>query len=368
MLNMVDAILIYIIYLLFLVSLCFCKKSKLIPFICVITFILLFVCSEIGADYNNYSYIYYQSGKKNFEIGHVEKFYLYINYISNCLGISYKIFRIILLSSCLTSISIILYKTSSNFAFSFLILYSLYIIYMVSAYRQLITMTIFLISIWLYFYKKRYSSVLILNFIAIFIHKLAIVQLFLFVILMLYDLLGKKKSKLNYKLKNIILLILACLVIRVILVFVLNSGYISVAVNFIPSEYLKDVSFINKGLLSRLLFFIITLFIYNYSERDEIQDKLLFIYIISMTLYFMVPYELIMGRIINNFRMLEAIIIPNAFIKPAHTNIYEKSYINGKVRILLLLLLMCLMIVIFVNQIMNQSGYFPIFNYFIGEI
>lgn len=366
---MSNALIIYSLFFIGLIVLSCINKQKTSFFLGVSLFVLLFVCAEVGADYVSYKNIYQQSGIGNFEVGRIEKLYLYINYFFYKLGFSYKLFRVCLLSLCLLVISSVIYKTSSNFAFSFLILYGFYIIYLVSAYRQLITMAIFIFSIWLLVYKKKKCLPLILNFTAIFIHNLAIIQFLVFCFIYIYESLSKKEIKIKFSLKTTIFLILGCLVIRFLLYFTLRVEKVKSLLSFIPSYYLNEVSFINEGLLSRLCEFLIIVLLYNYAQENENNNKLLTIYILAMLLYFSVPYELIMGRLINNIRLLEIIIIPNLFFFTKNSSISNiNSIYQRKNKVLLLLLLIFLIVVVFVNQIMSQSDYFPLKNYFIGGI
>lgn len=366
---MSSALIIYSLFFMGLIVLSYFNKQKISFILCFALFVLLFVCAEIGADYISYKYIYQQSGIGNFEVGRIEKLYSYINWFFYKLGFSYRLFRVCLLSLCLLVISFVIYKTSSNFAFSFLIMYGFYIIYFLSAYRQLITMAIFVFSIWLLVYKKKKCLPLILNFVAIFIHNLAIIQFIVVCFIYIYESLSKKEIKIKFNLKITIFSILSCLVIRFLLFFVLRIEKVKALLSFIPSDYLNGVSFINKGLLSRLCEFLIVVLLQNYAQEDENNNKLLSIYILAMLFYFAVPYELIMGRLINNFRLLEIIIIPNLFFTQQNPSISNINSIRQrKCKVLLLLLLILLILVVFVNQISSQSGYFPLKNYFIGEI
>lgn len=353
----------YIVFALFLFLTCFLKNTKAKAALTVISFVLIFVCSEIGADYGGYKYIYENCSDPNV---HGETLYLLICKMFLSLHCSYELFRVIFLTSFLILFVIGVYGLSDDFSMSFLFCFLTYLIYLISAYRQFATISIFVFSLYLLLRKTNAVVPIILNFLAIFIHKLAVLQLFVILIIIFYKSF-KPRSKFDIsplKLNLHFLIISGCLVVRLGLYFLLNVGSVQA---FLSSfDYTSNVTMINNGLLSRLTMLVLILIVADYKQIDENTSLLLFIYYFAILLYCAVPFELIMGRLVNNFRILEIIIIPNLMFsknkKPF--KLKRERYFSEACK----LMMICVACTVFIVQLVTQIGYVPFVNYFVGGI
>ena len=344
---------IYLIFPLLLVFSCLFKNTKTKAIIITIIFIFTFNCAETGADYAGYKSIYETClhNKVHGEIG-----FILICKIFNKLGISYNIFRIIFLGLFTILLSYSIFKLSNNFSFSFLIAYLMYIVYFVSAYRQFATMSILLFTIYLHVRKKQIVIPLLLNFVAIFIHKLAIIQFLIFLIIFICHIFRKGIKPIEKSLvkKYFFSIILVCIVVR-ILVYVLLS-YTALGNIYTEIVSYPELSLINAGLISRLMILCIITYYYLLSLKNQGNDFLFTIYFISMLIYTAFPFELIMGRLLNNFKLLEIILIPfyiftNKFKKE------ENKKNNKKILVLSEILLLVVICAVFTSQMVNQIGY-----------
>ena len=357
---------IYILFALLLFLTCFLKNTKAKTYLIFFSFVLIFVCSEIGADYAGYKYIYENCFNPNV---HGEPLYILICQTFLKLHCSYELFRVLFLSGFLVLFLVGLYGLSDNFSLSFLLTFLMYTIYLISAYRQFATMAIFIFTLWLLLKKKKVVAPLILNFLAIFIHKLALLQFVLLVIIILFK---SFKHKSNFSLKPInlkkhFIILASCILVRALLFVVLKIGFVQSLLS--SYNYMSNVSLINNGLLSRLAMFVLILFMSDMCDVDESANCLIFVYYFSMLLYFAIPLELIMGRLINNFKILEVIIIANLICEnKKSTSIGFQNSLQRNTQNLCNVFVMFIAATVFITQLTSQGGYVPFINYFVGRI
>lgn len=362
----------HFVYIFFLIVLVFCllfKESKTKAIIITSLYILIFVFAETGADYGGYKHIYENC---NSPTVHGEPLFLLICKLMNTVGVSYEMFRVLFLTSFTIILSYSIYKLSDNFTLSFTIMYLVYTIYLVSAYRQFATMAIFLLSIYLFFFKDRKISVILLNIIFVFIHKVAVVQLVFFIILWIYKTIVKSDKSVERSVirKYFFMIIISTIILRAGLYVVLSS---SVAYNIISriTSY-PQTSLINFGMISRMVLLFVITDLYLQSSRSRKWDTIFSIYFLSMMIYLIMPYELLMGRLINNIRILEIVLIPNLLNNHGiekKSSIYKQYNVFNikKKNIVHVCLLVMVIGLIFSSQMLNQSGY-NVFNHMLWRI
>lgn len=342
---------IYLIFPLCLVFLLLFKESKLKTVLIVLSFILIFVFAETGADYDGYKHIYTNALENQV---HGEILFVSLCKFFSALEVSYNVFRIIFLSSFTILFAYSLNKLSKNFTLSFLISYLLYVIYFVSALRQFATMAILFFTLHLYLNKNKIALPITLNFIAIFIHRLAIVQLAILVFIILYEKLIKKRNYIEKQLlkKWLIIIISACLITRVGIFVLLRTSIGASLMRLLPYP---ELSIFNLGLIARVVLLICLTNLYVNSNDSPNTNLLFSVYFIGILLYLIFPSELIMGRLINNIKMLEILLIPSLIVS---FNIQEvNSSKKSLVLKICLILLIVVIVLIFFSQMINQSGY-----------
>lgn len=352
---------IYVIYAIFLAVLGLIKNKKIQFWSVFFSFVIIFVMAEIGPDYAGYRYLYNSNAKGVFE--HGELLYSYINKFCANIGISYNLFRIIFLSICLFIFLYSLNKMTSNISVCFMLYYLVFIVYLISAYRQFAIISIFVFSIYILYYKESKNNifwnmfVLAINFMAVFIHTAAILQLGIILICILFKIfkLGKLKNLAEKILVNSPLVLLICLAIRLML-------YGALSIPFFRDILLKFPYFIQRysafdfGQIARL---VILLNLYEMNKKVFVSQqtkKLYNIYGFSMLLYFVLPFDL-MGRLINTIRVFESILFLSMIGKYKNFEYckFRKFKISKQTIHTLVMVGTC--ILIFVSQMAFQNGY-----------
>ena len=351
---------VYIIFPLILLLLNTIKNNKIKFVLSYCLFVFVFVMAKNGSDYEGYKYLY-----NNYSTTtglHGEPLYVAINILFYSLGLSYEMFRVIFLSAFLFLFLFSLYKISNNFIISFVISYVLFLVYFVSAYRQFATIAIFIFSIYLLFYNKsiyREKITIIINFLAIFIHSLAIFQLFLFVIIILYRKIKKRHLVLNKEFlkQNLLIIILTMVITRIVVYFVCSQEVVQNFFAWIP--YFNNLSLLDLGCVSRGVIFTVIVYLYFDSSLSSRESSIFAIYFVSMIIYVAFPFELIMGRLINNIRFLECILIPLFIIKNKNfNNKYSDNYYqNLCIKNTTIYVIFGVCIVVLLSQLVLQSGY-----------
>lgn len=351
---------VYYLFPLLLLGVNLVKNNKIKFVITYLLFVFLFVMAQCGPDYFNYEYLYNNYSVRN-DL-HGEPLYVLINKFFYLIGIPYWVFRLIYLSAFLLLFLYSLNKLSFNFIYSFIISYLMFLVYFISAYRQFATISIFMFSICLMFYKKGLKNeiiTLILNTLIVFIHTLAIYQLLIFVAFFIYHRICKKEVKIDkeWLKRNIVKILIIVLSCRVLIYFFAYIPYIQSVFDWIP--YFKNLKLINLGFLSRAMFLSIILYLYFKTGDKRNNDSIYLIYFVSMLIYFILPFDTIVGRLINNIRFLECVFVPNLIISNKEfNNMYSKNYYKHKnVKNFIILLVCFTAFSVFFSQMLFQDGY-----------
>lgn len=342
---------IYLIFPLCLSFLLLFKESKLKTLLITISFILIFVLAETGADYDGYKEIYEKCLNKEV---HGEWLFVVLCKFFNIIDVSYNCFRVVFLTTFTILFAYSLSKLSKNFTLSFLLSYLIYVIYFISALRQFATMAILFYTLHLYLNKNKIAIPITLNVVAIFIHKMAVVQLTVLLLMILYEKLIKKKNFIEKQLlkKWFLIIISSCLVVRVGIFILLRT---SIGTNIMGMLPYPELSVVNLGLIARIAILICLTNLYVYSKDSANSNMLFSIYFIAMLLYLVFPSELIMGRLMNNIKMLEVILIPSMLLSFKIKEINEGK--NLFILKICLIVLIIVIVLIFFSQLINQVGY-----------
>lgn len=334
----------------FIISIFEFKNKKLKNYnIFYIAFLFIFLAlSKIGADYKNYELIYnmIKDGIPleyiHSEIGFKKLVQIFIYF-----NIEYEIFKSVYLGILLIVLGVYLKKISLNLSYSYFLLYSFYIIYLSSAYRQLLVFVITFISF--YYYNKNKKNIpIILSGLTMLIHSSSILGLIYFIYLKL------QSNRLKLQKNKLITLMVSSFFLRVLFIkngFLLNK----IAIFFGKGGYFtENTTFIGIGLLARMVVcFLMILNIKKIKKNKLILSAFLFYYIGNL-LYLSIPFELVIGRLTNNSKLLEVIILPYIIRKQS----------KKENAIILFLMISLIAFAIFTNQLLNQGGYYPYINIF----
>lgn len=336
---------VYFLFPALCILLSFTKKYKFLLSLYLIVFLGF---SKIGADYNGYL-MHFNQHKANISLNniHGELFFKLYMKLFTKLGLSYEVFRIFHLILFLSLICYFLYKLSENYYYSLFILYCGYIIYLCSAYRQFISMVFMFIGIYFIKIRRRYNLAILINLLGMGFHISSTLSLLFFI----FYKIKKSIKKINKKI--IVFITIGCLILRSCLIY--SASYITIILNIIGKGihfkyYAQSSQLLPFGLLTRLIPFIVILGFYKIKENFE--NKIFIMYIFSILLYFLFPFELIMGRLTNNGRILECILFP-ILIKQQNKKINKN--------ILKLFMIIYFMLVL-INQLLKQNGYYPYIN------
>ncbi len=335
---------IYFLFPILCILLYFTKKYKVFLSLYLIAFLGF---SKIGADYNGYL-IHFNQHKANVLLNniHGELFFKLYMKLFVKIGLSYEIFRVFHIVLFLSLICYFLYKLSKNYYCSLFILYCGYIIYLCSAYRQLISMAFVFIGLYL-MKKRKYNLPILLNMVGINFHISSILLLLFFIFYKI------KKIIKNINKKIIVFITIGCLILRFCMIY--SVKYISIILNIIGKGvhfniYTQSLQLLPFGLLTRLIPFIVVLTFYK--NRDNFENKIFIMYVFSILLYFLFPFEIIMGRLTNNGRILECILFP-ILIKQQNKKLNKN---------ILKLFVITYFILVLINQLLKQYGYYPYIN------
>lgn len=304
--------------------------------------------SKIGSDYNGY--LEHFTGLQNgvplkFIHGEI-LFKLYMKLFVN-LGFSYEFFRSFHLILFLSIICYSLYNISEYYNLSLFVLYCGYIIYLCSAYRQMISMAFILLGIKL-MWKNKINLAILLNLFALGFHVSSIYGLLFFI-------LFKIKKRFNFTKISIFFFIFFAILVRFTLGQPIMQTYIYSILNFVNLgtrflEYSKNIVIFPFGLITRLVSFLPILVFYKKSKK--IRDKIFIMYVSSIILYTLIPFELLAGRLFNNGRILECLIFPLVIGQ-------QNKKIN---KLFLMIFMVVYFLLTLLNQLLKQNGYYPYIN------
>ncbi|WP_410208624.1 EpsG family protein [Fusobacterium sp.] len=322
-------------------------KNRFVQIALTIYLILFIGFSKIGADYNGYL-IHFKMHLNNIPLKYIhgEIFFKLLMRFFAKINFSYDQFRIIFLSLMLVILCKYLYKLSKNYILTIYILYTGYIIYLCSAYRQLVSMVLLFVSLD-YLKKRKIKQSYIVNIIGIGFHISSILPVIVLLTL-------KKIKKIHITKKRIIYMLFACLFLRC---FMKYSNGLFAKIFYLVGRgeqfegYTSTAELLPFGLITRLIPFVVIILFFK--GKYKFEKQVFIIYIISILLYFIFPYDLIMGRLTNNGRILECLLFPIIIS-------YQKKKSN---KIYLIIFVIIYFMLVLINQMLKQRGFYPYLNY-----
>ena len=345
------------------------KKNRATFAFVFIAFFFLYILSLNGADIIGYRDIYRLiASPSTFNEAHGEIGFKLLMWVCTKLKISYLAFRIILLTVTNFVLFYTLYKISPNYTLSLFFLTTMFVIYTISTYRQFMVMS-FAFRI---LYKHSQKSIP-MAFIALallsFIHISALALLAALIVYSLRRGVAYKALKLS---KCVIIWILVALFLRYMLIFVMRIDPIKAILSTLTRGYTDEsIALFPIGLLSRVVFLLGISIIYRFRKpKDKLTVMLFYLYFLGMLLYTAVPFEGLMGRLMNNFNILGIALVPMLYryervVEPASARLLsarEKTCSN-----IIVIVLVFVAIAVLINQLLNQSGYWPYLNILFGD-
>lgn len=362
---------VFLIFPLICLAMSFFKKNKLLSFLLGFSYIFIFICSKNGSDYTSYENIYNEvvSGINIFEMRTEIGFNVLILLFVKC-GFDYIAFRIILLTVCTTVLLCTVYKISPNFALSMFVMTCMFTIYPISAYRQYITMVILTRCFYLYSWKRQKLRATIFSGLALFFHICALIPFLYFLVRLLLNI--KEENKFIYK--NIIVIAALALITRLLAYKILQLDDVHAFMGKFTRAYNETELFV-FGIYSRFIMLVALCFVYSKSQKNSKLESILLFYTLSMLLYLIIPYSSLMGRLMNNAKFMEILLIPMVYVNYLKT-CYSYATIDGKLimhqkRSTILgrayivgAVMLC--IVVLINQLTKQGGYYPYVHIWLG--
>lgn len=306
----------FILLLIFSIIEFYSKNKRIHSHLFRISATLLFLfCTlryGVGFDYFNYQSIFENvpsefSVTSTFEGVHGERLFLLMFMAFKSIGINYEYSNSIIIALTVTFFIIFINRYSKYKAFSILILYSWFFIYVFSTLRQGLAMSIFCAFAYPMLEKKSYFKYYLIIFICIFIHSASFICITIPFVIKYFP-----RLKRYYLL---IFLILLCLV-------PFNATLISVI-----GRLIGEVNYINEdgglnilALLNRIIVFFMIFYLCIAKDKKYLEMKS--IYIFGALLYlFLAQSDLIASRLCAYFKLFEIILLPLCSNRISHRSV-----------------------------------------------
>lgn len=344
------------------------RDKKMITTAIVLSFIVIYAFSLNGADIQGYAALYrLVASKATFDAVHGEIGFKCLMLVCNKLGVSYLAFRVCFISLCSLLFFYCAYRISPNFPLTVFFMLTLFVVYPISTYRQYMVMV--LAVFWFYQYHKGRK---VLPFIGLGAGTLFhISALFPLALLAAYAVFRNKKLLKTEK--EMAWIALSSFAIRLLVYFVSHIGAIWSILSRLTNGYSDDVSLLSNGLLSRMVFLGVVSYLYLSKKPKNPFTVMLFnIYFIGICIYICLPYELLMGRLVNTVHFMLVLLLPLLLCGEGEAlPLRSSAYVRGEKAILLdkavFYGIFCLSFVILLNQLLKQSGYTPYCNILFGD-
>ena len=283
------------------------------------------------------------------------------------LGFDYLTFRVVMLTVLTLVLFASIRRFTSDFALSLFFVSSMFVIYTISAYRQYIVIAFSLYWVYLYCRGKRRLAIMTTALLLLF-HITAILPL----CCMLFDSFRQKrkvKRSTDRFQRHFTVILIAALVIRVVIAFLLQTGIVNAIVSGVLGLHASATpTLFSFGLVSRLFFLAVITYFFRLSNTADHTIRFLFwYYFVSIIIYIAIPLEFVMGRLMNNASILCAVLIPMLKREVARNVV---PLVNGYRLAAVTRLLFALELAAFailVNQLLHQNGYTPYMNVLLGD-
>jgi len=367
---------IFIVYLAFLLFLLFFRDNRLKAIAIYVTFIFIFEASSFGSDYSVYKGYY----ETNTYWRDIEFLYLAISEYCGLIGMPFEIFRFLWGSTWVGLICYSMYKMNKRyFNLSFLIFYLGYLLYALSAFRQLAAMAIGFWCVYRMFYKRDYIIPLVASYLGVMFHKSGYIYFIFFAVCDVYLFLKSLVSKVRRKPLSLkkpsdrfskicswmwAILPLLCVAGRIVNYRLVEVAAVKqIIVNLIGSSYYAKTLF-NIGLLSRMALLMVTMWVYPHIDKKKEIGPIMLFYVICMAGYILMPMEAFAGRFFNNGRIFEVILIPVIYNRLLSYEQSERRFVNAyggtytlPIAKVYLFISLAIYFVIFYQQMSTQMGY-----------
>ncbi len=339
------------------------KQDKKIDLCLGAGFILIYSFSLNGADYKNYEVLYnlLARGQSIFAI-HGEPGFNLMMSLCGRMGMKYIVFRILLLVITTVVLFWCMHKTSGNFSLSLFLVSSMFLIYTISTYRQYVVMVFSIFWMIQYNNGRKWLSILGTAFLVLF-HIAAILPL---LFLLIYHFISEenRRAVIGFINRNFTFLIAFALLLRVFAYLLLKTDVMMALFYKLLRSHVDDVvpTLISAGLISRVACLILTTYIYRMKKTGNMLQQMLFLfYSTGMLLYIVVPWEYLMGRLMNNAYILAVILIPALIAEPFSAENRFAELTEGKQKSIRLAALGIVMVAfaVLLSQLARQSGYYP---------
>lgn len=324
------------------------KFDNLFIFLSILITIICSIRYGGGTDYFAYGWHFYQIPPNiikaiNYD-SHIDVGFRFIISIFRMLNLNYEVFICIISIFMLLCYIHVINNYSENKILSLFVLFcSYYLIYIESALRQGLVMSIFIVAFYKYINDNNLKSYIIIMLISSLIHKVALISLIVPIIKVIYTKVGNSKKI------NIIILLFSVFMFLikgdVLLVNIVK--YIGINIPYVTGEYSV------LAILVRVILFSILYISYKLSDEEKISDIdkfQVYLYFINTCIFIILSNNQTLSRIYDFISIIEIIVLVNfvtkiknkiintlilivymsilstLFLKDLNANIYQGNY------------------------------------------
>lgn len=326
---------IFLVYLAFLLALLFFKDGRIKAIVIYVTFIFFFEASSFGTDYYVYRWYYVTD---NYSWRHMELLYVRFAQYCSYSGMSFEVFRFVWGSVWVGLICYCAYKmVGKHFNLAFIVLYLGYPMYTLSAIRQIASMAIGFWCVYRMFYKHDFIIPIIAAYVSALFHQGGYLYLIFCIVCAVAALIGCIYSKIRHN-KNPftassrlftkfcrygwLIFLLLCVVGRYVS---FRLSYVpaieEIVANIIGDDYYSHILY-SFGMLSRGVLLALSMWAYAHIDKKSDVGPIVLFYVVCMACYLVLPFDTFAGRLFNNVRIFDVVIIPVIY---SRLRSYERS-------------------------------------------
>lgn len=289
------------------------KSDNLFIFLSILLTIICIIRYGGGSDYFAYGWHFYQIPKNiiqaiNYD-SHMDVGFRFIISIFRMLNLSYEGFICIISIFMLACYIYVINKYSENKLLSLFVLFcGYYLIYIESALRQGLVMSIFIFAFYKYINDNNLKIYIIIMLISSLFHKVALISLIIPIIKIIYTKVGN-----NNKINIIILLFsIFMFLIKGDVLLVNIVKYIGINIPYVTGKY--NI----LAILLRIILFSILYISYKLSDDEKISDIdkfQLYLYFINTCIFIILSNNQTLSRIYDFISIIEIIVLVNFITK-----------------------------------------------------
>lgn len=325
---------IFIVYLIFLLALLFFKDGRIKAIVIYVTFIFFFEASSFGTDYGMY-YWYYVT---RYHWRYCEILYRQVTDCFSLIDVPFGVFRFIWGSVWVGLICYCVYKmVGKHFNLAFIVLYLGYPMYTLSALRQLASMAIGFWCVYNVLFKHKFVIPIIAAYVSALFQQGGYLYLIFCSACAVAALIGRIYSKISRKQNPLaapsrlftkfcrygwLIFLILCFVGREI---AFRISYVSaiqeIVLKIMDAVYYSHIRF-SFGMLSRGVLLALSMWAYAHIDKKSDIGPIMLFYVLCMACYVILPFETFAGRLFNNARIFDVVIIPVIY---SRLRSYERS-------------------------------------------